>query len=67
MKTKDKEKKTIWRKFEQVFPFSDQNITISYYARADFDLAQLQCNFKHGEMTKWQLFKRLIFRIWHKL
>jgi hypothetical protein len=56
-----------WRKYKNVFPFSDQNLTVSFYAKTDFDLAQIQCNFEHGEMTKWQLFKRLIFRIWHKL
>jgi hypothetical protein len=58
--------KETWRRTKQTFPFSDQNMTVSFYAKTDFSLAQVQCNFEHREMTKWQLFKRLLFRIWHK-
>jgi hypothetical protein len=67
MTQKKTKQPTEWRKCSQIFPFGDQNTTISFYAKTDFDLAQVHCSFDHKEMTKWQLFKRLLFRIWHKL
>lgn len=56
-----------WKGIKQTFPFGDQNVTISFYGRTTYDLANIQVSFEHGEMTKRELFKRLLFRLWHRI
>jgi len=55
-----------WQLKQCELKLDDWVFGINFYGKAMIDLARVQVSMSREQMTKWELFKHLIWRIWHE-
>lgn len=50
--------------YQDTIKLDDKVFRVSFYGRSPVDLAHVQVGMSFRTMTKWELFKHLLWRIW---